>query len=907
MPTPDEEVGQGFLKRIIGGQHSASMASARAGVKVDVTELKKVRGEFDVIRKSVTDLRKEMDLLAKSAGTAMSQVRSVRGGTATAQNGMPMGVNSSLTQAPGRSSAPVSGAMPGLPLSQGGKGSAMGGMRGAFANFGGTGLAAMVLGQIGGQVMGAIDRRADEGMSYASNADRMNVILQQQTGLSQMQVMNQLRRPLQGARLGQGGINDMMQYGIKTGQSITPQFAQSVAGIRALSGYTKSTQDVLTDQKALLDPHTANRMFNTLGVNAYGYGGKVNDPLQMRQAVVRQMGLANSSILKSAQMPGSITRARMADAGVPEEMQDEILSYAKDQVTFQKKGGKGSYDPSKKADRKRMGIEENFATQQEETARLRNSRDENFTRRQLDNMASLERNTQTMVKLLGSIEDKLSGALGARISNRGWMSKLGSVGKIVGAAVTPFAPEVGIPMMAASALMSGDPVDAAGGGGQGGGTGHGQSGNDSNIMVPSGYGGKRQSLSNVKQMATFKGLNPKMQDRLLNMMRANPNIGIGQGKRSSADQESMFRSRYKPTSNKTPIFWQGQYWEHVSGAAAAPPGRSMHEIGLAADLVGDLGWMNANAEKFGLKHFANVNGEPWHVQPAELPSGRTDYEKGGATWGTDGGGPETNKFAGKVPTTTGDTKSGGETHAMPGGTAGGRGWGHISFGGGSKIVTGSAPSNKTDQGIPTGGAMTAVQIAKLAYGAGFKGDDLVKMIAISKRESHWNPRAYNGNEATGDHSYGLWQLNTLNSKKGGMMGDLVNSILGLPKGNTNFDALFDPQTNAMVAHKFYERNGNTTRPWGGYKGVSDTHGGADSYLAEASAAVKAAGISGDPMPGGGGHGAPMSISHAPTYQITVAPQISFIGTPGTPDLKNIAKQVGAMLHQEVRNLEMRNA
>lgn len=330
----------------------------------------------------------------------------------------------------------------------------------------------------------------------------------------------------------------------------------------------------------------------------------------------------------------------------------------------------------------------------------------------------------------------------------------------------------------------------------------------------------------------------------------------------------------------------------------------MHEIGLAADLVGDMGWMNAHAAQFGLKHFANVNGEPWHVQPAELPSGRADYEKSGAQWGTDGSAAETNKFAGKVPTTTGSDSAGVESN--PSGIAGGIGWGHITFGGSTnKVVTGAAPTNKTDQGIPTPGSLTAQQVAKLAYGAGFRGDDLVKMIAISKRESKWNPRAYNGNEATGDHSYGLWQLNTLNSKKGGNMGDLVNSILGLPTGNTNFDALFDPATNAMVAHKFYERNGNTTRPWGGYKGVSDTHG-ADSYIAEASAAVKAAGLSGDPMPSGGGGGS-MSVSHAPTYQITIAPQISFIGTPGTPDLKNIAKQVGLLLQEQVKNVEMRNA
>ena len=35
---------------------------------------------------------------------------------------------------------------------------------------------------------------------------------------------------------------------------------------------------------------------------------------------------------------------------------------------------------------------------------------------------------------------------------------------------------------------------------------------------------------------------------------------------------------------------------------------------------------------FSLKNFANVNKEPWHVQPTELPNSRQEYEKMGAPW-----------------------------------------------------------------------------------------------------------------------------------------------------------------------------------------------------------------------------------------------------------------------------------
>jgi peptidoglycan hydrolase-like protein with peptidoglycan-binding domain len=86
-----------------------------------------------------------------------------------------------------------------------------------------------------------------------------------------------------------------------------------------------------------------------------------------------------------------------------------------------------------------------------------------------------------------------------------------------------------------------------------------------------------------------------------------------------------------------PITWNGTRWRLLDRvAAAAPPGRSMHEIGLAADMVGDMAWLKDNCARFGLQTFEAVNGEPWHVQPVELPRARGDYESQGSAWGAPG-------------------------------------------------------------------------------------------------------------------------------------------------------------------------------------------------------------------------------------------------------------------------------
>jgi hypothetical protein len=874
--------------------------------------------ELGVLRRAVKSVRDEVDKLTQSFNNAANASGRIQpgGGGGKAQNGMPIAPPNMAAQRTG-----------GLHTGGFGGGSFQG-LRGIANQGPGTTLiGASIASSAAGMVGGAISDRVDRAANYASSADKLNVLFQQMTGMSQMAIMNQ-RKPLQNYRIGgQEGANAMMQFASTTGYMATPQMAKSIEGIRTATGYSKSTADILQDQQALLNPNVANRMYRELGgVNAYSTGGQMRDPLEMRQQLVRSLGLTNDNILKGAMSPGSVTRYRMTNAGVPVEMQDEVLQYAQQQQAYTRKGGKGTYDPSNEQHRKFMGIEENYATQQEETDRVKGNREEDFMRRQIDNLADLEKSNQQLIKALGSLEDKMSGLIGGATSARNYAAVGGRVMQAAGLAAM-LIPGVGTGVGAgllvggsaiAAASGSGDPVDATGGGGAAS-TPSSSAANDANIHIPYGYGGKRKSLTEVKADADFRRVDPRLQNRLLAMFRENPNVGIGDSHRDPSEQERMFRSRYRKTDKNTGIFWDGSYWEHVSGAAAAPPGRSFHEVGLASDLVGDLGWMNANAHRFGLKHFANVNNEPWHVQLAELPNSRREWE---------GAGGKVEPAGAMVEGGTVVAPQQGDDH--PSGGGGGFGGGlslaggftsiadiiasmSASVGGGSsarspgrrsKGTSGSA-SGSAPGTTPGAGSLSGAEVAALAFQAGFRGQDLINMVAIAKRESRWVPTAYNGNLGTGDQSYGLWQINTLNSAKGGQMGKLVNQILGRDENSKDFSALFDPATNARVAFEFYKRNGNTLRPWGAYKGMENTYG---TDVAEAAQIVSQAGYQGDPMPeGGGGRGGNASIISNTKNNITFAPNVVIQGTSSTPDLHRVAQEAIAIMKQELEVMEMRSA
>jgi hypothetical protein len=93
-----------------------------------------------------------------------------------------------------------------------------------------------------------------------------------------------------------------------------------------------------------------------------------------------------------------------------------------------------------------------------------------------------------------------------------------------------------------------------------------------------------------------KHLSPDLSKRISAMMKANPRLKISSGYRDTHTQNRLRR--------------QG-------GNMVGPASTSKHTRGWAADLgpTSELGWVEANAGKFGLQTASNA-GEPWHVQMA---------------------------------------------------------------------------------------------------------------------------------------------------------------------------------------------------------------------------------------------------------------------------------------------------
>lgn len=753
--------------------------------------------------------------------------------------------------------------------------------------------------QLGSAALGGIDARINAMYSRGINYDQLAMLYQQTKGITQNRFANAILQPLGQYKLGMGGAGTLLSMQAQTGLSAQGN-AAGVAGLRAATGFAYSTQDMAQMIATLASPTVNNRMTMTLGTGMYGPGGSQRNIMQVMQQIVRGSGLTNERIVQSGMQIGSVTRARLSALGVPEDMQNMVLQYAQENLTYKKKGGVGMYDPNDPAAQKLMGIDKNFANKREATEQAQEARDMQFYKRQADNYATLENNTRRLTEAFGAMEDTLQQVMGTRISTRnspGFQIGKGLLGgammiggiALSGASFGAAAP-AGMMLTAMGAGMTasafkgfsgptGDPV-----------------GKDYSV----GYGGKKTTIGSVASAPSVAKLNPKFRERLLRMIQDNPNVGIGQGFRDPAEQRTMFMNRYSRTSEKTDIFWEGSYWKKKEGVApAAPPGFSMHEIGLAADLTGDLDWVQKNAAKYGLKTFGGVNGEPWHVQPAELPNSRPEYEKSGAKWGgssgerpdpkaviagiTDGGvmGDRFRMSQMSISDTIAATSDLNKVKLAQLQMLNGPG----------TIRTTSTLSGRKGKR----GKLKPEEVASYLYAAGFRGDDLAKALAISYRESNFNTDAHNRNRKTGDNSYGLFQINMIDK-----YGENRRRAWKL-KSN---EELFDPIVNIRVANEMYRWNkGHKRDPfydWGPYKGKDAVYGAASSYYPKAQAIAKK--ITGDPAPVGRAQSSGGGGTFVEGASITVQAPITITGTV---DAHAVAQEAARVIERQVKIAMMR--
>ena len=99
--------------------------------------------------------------------------------------------------------------------------------------------------------------------------------------------------------------------------------------------------------------------------------------------------------------------------------------------------------------------------------------------------------------------------------------------------------------------------------------------------------------------------------------------------------------------------------------------------------------------------------------------------------------------------------------------------------------------------------LSDMELVWLLEAVGFEGQDLKEAWAIAKKESNGRPLAFNGNTLTGDNSYGIFQINMINT-----LGDDRREKFDL---DHNAD-LFNPVVNAQIAFHM-SSGGEVWRAW----------------------------------------------------------------------------------------------
>ena len=155
--------------------------------------------------------------------------------------------------------------------------------------------------------------------------------------------------------------------------------------------------------------------------------------------------------------------------------------------------------------------------------------------------------------------------------------------------------------------------------------------------------------------------------------------------------------------------------------------------------------------------------------------------------------------------------------------------------GGSSVGAPAAPALPPPNTNPK-----LLKAMQAAYGAGFRGENLIKMTAVAMAESTGD--ATETNMKGQDRSYGLWQINMKDE-----MGPQRRKALGISSN----EELFDPAVNARAAKMLFDERG--FQPWRNSYGNANYN----RWIGQARAVAPSV-TSGGGAAGGAGSGGPLT-------------------------------------------------
>lgn len=141
-------------------------------------------------------------------------------------------------------------------------------------------------------------------------------------------------------------------------------------------------------------------------------------------------------------------------------------------------------------------------------------------------------------------------------------------------------------------------------------------------LYPNGYSGSPAGTGDMRTLegcatrTTIQRLHPEMWKRVSAMMTYAASQGVMLGVGTGWRVQPSGRPGFAEPGNS--------YHEGFMPNGISRPNGVDDSNALACDMVIDSSWnwMGANCAKFGLVDFSDVNNEPWHVQPAEIPRSR---------------------------------------------------------------------------------------------------------------------------------------------------------------------------------------------------------------------------------------------------------------------------------------------